>query len=208
MKAVVDEIEGKVDQRLVALAKVFQQSERVAEYMGKIRGLENLVLQKKVAIRDLRKRISSVKDTSSHIKQIVSTVCLENASDIAKLSSKETARLHIDLKSISHLLSIRRMRLLQDLSELYRIDFAGKMRTIGGLILPPINILKRCEPNDEATVATALGYLAHRTQLASRILDFPLRYDLHLLGSKSTILDSQHEYPLFYKVSHFYEIRI
>jgi len=35
--------------------------------------------------------------------------------------------------------------------------------------------------------------------LASLILDFPLRYTICPLGSKSTVLDLQGEYPLYYK---------
>ena len=201
LDSVRTEILDKVAQRRIALEKSFRgwsgddlhartcaivrTEYTVAEARRKIDSLRSL-------IEDARKRRTDRSQTTVPVAPKVST--------LARLSSKETEKVQVDLRSISQLLSIRRMQLLTELSSLYRIDYQGKMRTIGGLVIPPITTLKRCDSRDEENIATALGYLVHRIDLTSRILNFPLRYSIKPLGSRSLTADVSGEYPLYFKV--------
>jgi hypothetical protein len=201
LESVRGEILDKVSQRRIALEKSCQGwSEenvytRVTDIVVKEKALSLLrdSVGKLEGVVTSKKRCNEDRPNAAlHVPQKVST--------LARLSSKETEKVETDLRSISQLLSIRRMQLLTELSALYRIDYQGKMRTIGGLVIPPITTLKRCEIRDEENVATALGYLVHRVEMASRIINFPLRYRLKPLGSRSLIQDASGEFPLFYKV--------
>lgn len=201
LESVRGEILDKVSQRRVALEKSCQGwSEpdlhtRVTSMFSKEKELSVL----RDRIRKLEEVVTSKKQLCDKRPNAALTVP-QKVSTLARLSSKETEKVEIDLRSISHLLSIRRMQLLTELSALYKIDYQGKMRTIGGLVIPPITTLKRCDVRDEENIATALGYLAHRVEMASKIINFPLRYRIKPLGSRSLIQDTSGEFPLYYKV--------
>ncbi len=203
METVKSEILDKVRQRHVALDKSFHGWSGNALYTktNSLIRLESELAQTRDCIRGLETRVSHLQTRQSRPSfPDVKPEVAPKVSTLARLSSKETEKVQTDLRSISHLLSLRRMQLLTDLSSLYRIDYQGKMRTIGGLVIPPITALKRCDQKDEDNIATALGYLAHRVDLACRILNFPLRYTLKPLGSRSLILGVSDAYPLYYKV--------
>ena len=195
------EILDKVGQRRIALEKTFREWSDENLHARTV-----AVVEKEAAIADVGMRIVSLRALVNEAKKrrgdrsLTSVPVAPKVSTLARLSSKETEKVQTDLRSISHLLSIRRMQLLTELSSLYRIDYQGKMRTIGGLVIPPLASLKRCDIRDEENIATALGYLVHRIDLTSRVLNFPLRYRMKPLGSRSAIDDGSGEYPLYYKV--------
>ena len=201
LDSVRTEILDKVAQRRIALEKSFRgwSSDNMHAQALLVVTKESDIAETQARIVGLRCLLDDAKDRSSRRSQ-ATVPSAPKVSTLARLSSRETEKVQTDLRSISHLLSIRRMQLLTELSSLYRIDYQGKMRTIGGLVIPPLTTLKRCDNRDEENIATALGYLAHRIDLTSRILNFPLRYKMKPLGSRSLIEDVSGEFPLFYKV--------
>lgn len=195
------EILDKVGQRRIALEKSFRgwSVDELHAQTKSVVAIDTEMAEMRTRITNMRVLVDGAKNRAIS-RSLTAVPVAPKVSTLARLSSKETEKVQMDLRSISHLLSLRRMQLLTELSSLYRIDYQGKMRTIGGLVIPPITTLKRCDSRDEENIATALGYLAHRVDLTSRILNFPLRYKIKALGSRSVVEDASGEYPLSFKV--------
>ena len=109
-----------------------------------------------------------------------------------------------ELSDVLKRLSLRRIHLLRELSQLYIIENFSRFRTIRGLALPSITGLKKCELRDEESISAALGFLIHRISITTRIVDFPVAVRLISNGSKSVIknpssVPSLIEFPLYYK---------
>jgi hypothetical protein len=208
MASVKDEIECKISQRKIALERWFPKeafdiSRSAAYFIGK--HIEETQFRE-TKISELKERISRLKRRVSDRRCILS-VCksgnLPSRSSIVKNLNFQLDGITDQFTKISAELSSRRILLLKQLAyELYPIEFHGKFRSIRGLALPSISGLKRCESKDDESVTTALGYLAHSADLASRVLDAPLKLVIVPAGSCSVIKDrfsvpTLEEFPLY-----------
>lgn len=210
MVSVKDEIESKISQRTIALERwfspdIFTQSmdhvERVEDLLDSCRSRLRVLSVMKDRIRRVRTRVDQKSKWTDACKELN----LPTKSSIIRNLNFQFDATSQQLGKVSSELNGCRVRLLRQLSrEMYPIEFHGKFRSIRGLILPSLSGLKRCELKDEESVSTALGYLAHRTDLVSRILDTPTKLVLVPAGSSSVVKDrfsdpSLQEFPLYLK---------
>ena len=210
LESVRDEIEAKVTQRRVALERSFpsgclSESFRVSNSI-KVFNREIYILGSKMG--NLRITMNAMRTAIIQRKLVLDAFVrnpLPRRSHTVKACNKELNTMQTELTSVNSSLSLQRVQLLQEISSLYPIDYQGRFRTIRGLALPSLSALKRSDVRDEETISTALGCLLHRIDLASKVLDFPLVFNVAIGGSRSTIKDRTslpplEELPLFFKV--------
>ena len=208
MASVKEEIECKISQRKIALERWFPKeafdvslttARNVGKHIEETQFRESKISELKERVSRLRKRVSDRRSILNACK----SGNLPSRSSIVKNLNFQLEGLTTQLSKISVELSSRRIVLLKQLAyELYPIEFHGKFRSIRGLALPSISGLKRCESKDDESVTTALGYLAHSADLASKVLDAPLKLVVVPTGSCSVIKDrfsvpSLEEFPLY-----------
>ena len=91
--------------------------------------------------------------------------------------------------SWTSLLKQEKLCIIHQLRQIFPIgDLGGKRPTLRWMTLPPTNeIRESCK--DEAQLSVVIGEAAHLIFVIARVLDVPLRYDVYLMGSTSTIQD-------------------
>ena len=207
MLSVKGEIQNRINQRIIALERWFSSDifARATATAREVEHLSRLVYENRRVIAELKHKISVERALTELTREKLSHGSrkrLPSKSTIVKNLNFQLTDVLSLLSGISGELGVRRSCLLRQLKvELYPIEFHGKFRSIRGLALPSGSGLKRYEATEEENVSTSLGYLVHRTDLVSRILDVPLKLDLVSSGSKSSIRDrfsvpSLHEFPL------------
>ncbi len=207
MDSVKGEIESRINQRVIALERWFSSEifEKAALSSAAVEEYTEKLEQKRRSVATLKAMIETSRDYVQRRRQTLVEYRkskLPSRSSIAKNLNFQLGTVISDLSKVSSELTSRRTSLLKQLrGELYPIEFHGKFRSIRGLAIPSLSSLKRYESRDEESVSTALGYLVHRTDLVSRIVDVPLKLVLVPAGSKSSIKDrfsvpSLVEYPL------------
>ena len=210
MESVKDEIRLKIAQRRISLERSFSGEcyRQCREMVETIEMTQEQIDKTRLVIFERQNEISkksiSIETRKNHIEES-RRLRLPRASVVAKANSEETVKVQISLEQVSDQLELTRMSLIKELTTLlYPINYQGKYRVIRGLILPSLSVLKRCEIRDEETISAALGYLAHRIDISSRIVDLNLKLVLVPVGSKSVVKDplshpSLAEFPLYYK---------
>ena len=91
--------------------------------------------------------------------------------------------------SWTSLLRQEKLCIIHQLRQIFPIgDLGGKRPTLRWITFPPTNeIRESCK--DETQLSVVIGEAAHLIFVIARILDIPLRHDVHLMGSTSTIQD-------------------
>lgn len=97
----------------------------------------------------------------------------------------------------SSVLRQERLFIINQLRQIFPIgDLGGKRPTLRWITLPPTNEIRESS-KDDTQVSVAVGEAAHLTDIIARILDLPLRHIIRLMGSVSTIQDTNklpHDY--------------
>jgi hypothetical protein len=199
------ELQSKVDQRKKALARWFNST----TFTASAESLEMIA----TADADLmltRRRINKLISDLEQIK-------VSNLKRSSCLRVEETGKKHASgicdgkdsripdlLSEVCKQLSMRRLDLLRELSQLYSIEYHGRYRSIRGIALPSLSGLRKCELRDEESISAALGFLVHRVSVAARVVDFPMTLRIVAYGSRSSIKNpssriSLVDLPLFYR---------
>merc|ERR1711963_557624 len=91
--------------------------------------------------------------------------------------------------SWTSLLRQEKLCIISQLRHIFPIgDLGGKRPTLRWITFPPTNEIREiCK--DETQVSVVVGETAHLTQIIARILDVPVRHNICLMGSTSTIED-------------------
>ncbi|KNC79845.1 hypothetical protein, variant [Sphaeroforma arctica JP610] len=106
---------------------------------------------------------------------------------------RETEAVVWENTCVDALIGVRRQRLVRQISEIYPVHrLQGGVYRIASVVLPSIPDISA--GGDDERAATALGFAAHFLVVLARLLAVPLRYPIHLKGSRSAIL--QHTTPL------------
>jgi hypothetical protein len=212
MGSVKAEIDNRISQRRIALERWFS-TEIFGKALESASALEEhmrLVTEKRRVTEELRRKIEIYKRRNTERRETLRQIDrtrMPSRSSIVRNLNFQLESMMTKISKVSIESTARRISLFKQLkTELYPIEFHGKFRSIRGLALPSMPGLKRYESRDAESISTALGYLVHRTELASRILDFPLKLVLVPGGSKSMVKDrfsvpSLQEFPLYMKTN-------
>lgn len=82
-----------------------------------------------------------------------------------------------------------RLTILNSLLDVFPIgDLGGKRPSLRWVCLPPTDEIRE-SIRDDTHISVVIGDVAHFIYVVSRVLDLPLRYPIHLMGSTSFIQD-------------------
>jgi hypothetical protein len=105
-------------------------------------------------------------------------------------------------------LRCRRMRMLQEVCQVYPIENCGGYRKIRDMAVGSIEALCRQDMREEKDVSTALGFTAHLLLMVASILEVPLCLSIHNAGASRCAVSSRcdlseqgsllRELPLYY----------
>lgn len=92
-------------------------------------------------------------------------------------------------ESWSTVLKQERLSILNSLLDVFPIgDLGGKRPSLRWVCLPPTDEIRE-SIRDDTHISVVVGDVAHFVYVVSRVLDLPLRYQIHLQGSTSSIQD-------------------
>ena len=203
------EIASKLLQRRIALERCSSSKcfNKPSETVGAKGITQRDISNQKGRVESLVKMRNIVSDRVGRKRRLLHVArSLErpNILTILRSSNKQVSVFSDEQLNVTTQIHIARDALLRELSALYPIENQLKWRTIRDVSLPPMGSLRRIERRDEGSIATAIGHMVHRTTLASKILDRPLRSLLIPAGSRSLIKDkfsnpTYRELPIFVK---------
>ncbi|XP_063967280.1 UV radiation resistance-associated gene protein-like [Lytechinus pictus] len=152
----------------------------------------------KEEIINQRKRLEREKEVYDHHKQQLQSKVettklrwdeLQHSHEELQMETKKmTETRDINIQVVS-MYTARKASLVQELSHIYPIcQLPSNMFTICKAPLPHAE--SNIQMNkDDMTISTALGHASHLILMISKLLQVPLRYQIHYNGSRSTIHD-------------------